>query len=96
MLDQIVLINKAIKPPASYKPGGELPYRARDYSNPVILKRSYNAMEVLSGNAKSLARLLQPKFRTIGSCSLSLSLSLCQLLNFFLLKKAKQHLFIFF
>ena len=66
MLDQIILINKNIKVPASYKPGSELPYRARDYSNAVILKRSYNAMEMLSGNAKSLARLLQPKFRLIG------------------------------
>ena len=66
MLDQIILINKNIKVPASYKSGSELPYRARDYSNAVILKRSYNAMEMLSGNAKSLARLLQPKFRLIG------------------------------
>lgn len=75
LLDQIVLIDKTIKTPASYKPGGELPYRARDYSNPAVLKRSYNAMEMLSGNAKSLARLLQPKFRYLG-LSLLLSLDL--------------------
>jgi len=67
LLDQIILMDKNVKIPASYKSGAELPYRSRDYSNQAALKRSYNAMEILSGNSKSLARLLQPKFRQIGA-----------------------------
>jgi len=64
-LDQIVLIDPSIRLPHHYKPRTELPYRVRDYSNMAIVKRSYNAMELLSGNSKSLGRLLQAKFKNI-------------------------------
>ena len=53
--------------PSGYRKGEELPHRDRDYSDMMTLRRSYNCMEILSSNSKFNSRLLQSKFRPIGS-----------------------------
>jgi len=64
LIQFITLPDPSITLPASYT-GGELPHRYRDYTDPARLKRSYNVMEALSGNSKSLGRLLQSKFKIL-------------------------------
>jgi len=59
-------LNPKVKVPSSYKKGGEMPYRERNHSNLLLMKRSYNSMEILSSTSKFIARLLQTKFKIIG------------------------------